>query len=82
MGALRDFFNPSKKIKIKGMQDTFYATDECDGCGECYRKCPTGHIKMNDGRPDWGKPCLMCAQCYDFCPKGAIRYGDPSSSGK
>ncbi len=75
MGVIKDFFNPKKKIEIKAMADNFYATDDCDGCGECYRRCPTGHIKMIDGRPDWGKPCLMCAQCGTVCPKGAIRFG-------
>lgn len=77
MGVIKDFFNPRKKIEIRGMSDNFYATDDCDGCGECYRRCPTGHIRMIDGRPDWGKPCLMCAQCGTVCPRDAIRYGRP-----
>ena len=76
MGLLRDLFDPKKKIKIKGMSDTFYATEDCDGCGECFRKCPTGHIRMIDGKPDWGKPCMMCAQCSSFCPRNAIRFGE------
>ncbi len=81
MGVIRDFFDPKKKIELKGMKDNFYATDACDGCGECARKCPTGHIKMVDGRPDWGRPCFMCAQCGNVCPKGAIRYGKPADQG-
>lgn len=60
---------------MPGMAENFYATDACDGCGECYRKCPTGHIRMVNGRPEWGKPCMMCAQCGDVCPKGAICFG-------
>ena len=74
---IRDFFNPKKKIKVPGMAENFYATDECDGCGICAKKCPTGHIKMRDNRPDFGKPCLMCAQCGSICPKNAIRFGKP-----
>ena len=73
--TLKDFFDPKKKIKVPGMSENFFATDACDGCGICAKKCPTGHIKMVEGRPDWGKPCLMCAQCMDFCPKGAIAFG-------
>ncbi|MBR5116112.1 MAG: 4Fe-4S binding protein [Lachnospiraceae bacterium] len=73
--ALKDFFDPRKKIKVPGMTENFYPTQDCDGCGICAKKCPTGHIKMIDGRPDWGKPCLMCAQCGDVCPKGAIAFG-------
>lgn len=69
-------FSKSKnKLTMPGMAENFYATDECDGCAECYRKCPTGHIRMVNGRPVWGKPCMMCAQCGDVCPKGAIRFG-------
>ena len=60
---------------MPGMSENFYASDECDGCGECYRKCPTGHIKMINERPVWGKPCMMCAQCGSVCPIGAIRFG-------
>ena len=73
--ALKDFFDPKKKIKVPGISENFFATDACDGCGICAKKCPTGHIRMVEGRPDWGKPCLMCAQCMDFCPKGAIAFG-------
>ena len=75
MSVIRDFLNPKKKIHIPGMEDNFYATEDCDGCGECFRRCPSGHIKMVEGRPDWGKPCLMCAACSTVCPKNAIRYG-------
>ena len=57
------------------MSENFYATEDCDGCGICADKCPSGHIKMINGRPDWGKPCLMCAMCGSVCPKGAISYG-------
>ncbi len=73
--ALKDFFDPKKKIKIPGMSENFYATDACDGCGICAKKCPSGHIKMINGRPDWGKPCMMCAQCGTVCPKNAIKFG-------
>ncbi|MBO6111765.1 MAG: EFR1 family ferrodoxin [Lachnospiraceae bacterium] len=72
---IKDFFNPKKKIKMPGMSENFYATEDCDGCGICADKCPSGHIKMINGRPDWGKPCLMCAMCGSVCPKGAISYG-------
>ncbi len=60
-----------------GLSARFFCTDECDGCGECYRRCPTGHIKMENGRPVWGRPCLMCAACAQVCPLDAIRYGEP-----
>ncbi|MBO6149217.1 MAG: 4Fe-4S binding protein [Lachnospiraceae bacterium] len=60
-----------------GMADRFFCTEACDGCGLCYRSCPTGHIRMEKGKPVWDKPCLMCASCADICPVDAIRYGNP-----
>ncbi len=62
---------------MPGMNGRFFCTEECDGCGECYRNCPTGHIRMENGRPVWPKGCLMCAACADVCPIHAIRFGTP-----
>ncbi len=57
------------------MQNRFFCTEDCDGCGVCYESCPTGHIKMVNGRPVWPRPCLLCASCADVCPNHAIAYG-------
>ncbi len=62
---------------LPGMDSVFFATADCDGCGECEERCPTGHIKMVDGRPVWPKPCFLCAACGNVCPNNAISYGSP-----
>ncbi len=64
-----------EKWEMPGMQNRFFCTEECDGCGVCYETCPTGHIKMVEGRPVWPKSCLLCAACADVCPNHAIAYG-------
>ncbi|MCR4909487.1 MAG: hypothetical protein K5985_11710 [Lachnospiraceae bacterium] len=78
---LKDLFRRGHK-PLPGMEGNFYCTPDCDGCGECFRRCPTGHIKMVEGRPVWPRICLMCAACADVCPIGAIRYGVKSREEK
>jgi ferredoxin len=77
---LSNFFSKifGKESKaLPGMNARFFASVNCDGCGECERRCPTGHIKMIDGKPEWFKPCLLCAACSTVCPENAILYGTP-----
>ena len=54
----------------------FHADEKCIGCGKCASICPTGAIKMVDGRPAWTKnKCLKCCGCINRCPVSAIQYG-------
>jgi NAD-dependent dihydropyrimidine dehydrogenase PreA subunit len=32
-------------------------------------------IRMDDGRPVWGKDCTQCLACINRCPVHAIQYG-------
>ncbi len=45
----------------------FYADGTCTGCGLCVKRCPSGLIKMKDGRPVWEEDkcvrCMGCLQC-------------------
>ena len=46
----------------------------CTACGECMAGCPTGNIAPDeDGRPVWGRECLLCLYCEMNCPEEAIR---------
>ena len=56
----------------------FYATDACIGCGLCAKLCVCGNIRIENGRPVWGKDCTHCMACICRCPKNAIEYGDKS----
>ncbi len=49
--------------------------DACVKCGLCSELCPSGIIKIRDGKPfviqeDESK-CIQCGQCVSFCPKSA-----------
>jgi len=46
---------------------------DCTGCGLCVEICPTGNIHAgSDGRPQWGRKCLLCLYCEMRCPAEAI----------
>ncbi len=51
----------------------FKVTDACIGCGQCARVCPQGNIRMENGKPHFGKNCAACMGCSFHCPKDAIR---------
>ncbi|MEG1461012.1 MAG: EFR1 family ferrodoxin [Oscillospiraceae bacterium] len=58
-------------ISAKG----FRAGSDCIGCGGCVKACPLNNIRMEDGRPQWGRECTHCMACISTCPTGAIEYG-------
>lgn len=53
----------------------FYVTEQCNGCGQCERECPSASITLVNGRPTWKNSCFQCLRCINRCPKSAIQYG-------
>lgn len=51
----------------------FRTTDACVGCGICAGECPQNNIKMQDGKPKFGKTCVGCMACSFVCPKDAVK---------
>ena len=47
-------------------------SSKCVGCGLCAGNCPTGNIKIVDGKAVASSLCTMCYRCVDFCPKQAM----------
>ena len=46
---------------------------KCTACGLCMKVCPERNIRADeDGRPVWGRNCLLCLYCDQKCPAGAI----------
>ena len=58
--------------------DAFRATDACIGCGKCVELCPLNNIRLENGKPVWGKHCTHCMACICDCPKEAVEYGKKS----
>ena len=56
------------------------ATDACIGCGKCVELCPLNNIRLENGKPVWGKHCTHCMACICYCPKEAIEYGNHPGS--
>ncbi len=58
--------------------DAFRAAESCVGCGQCAKRCPLNNIRLEGGRPVWGKNCTHCMACICYCPQEAIEYGKKS----
>ncbi|MBM4241570.1 MAG: 4Fe-4S dicluster domain-containing protein [Euryarchaeota archaeon] len=53
----------------------FLSTKKCEGIGECVKQCPTGAIRIIEGK---AFSCITCGLCADACPNRAIiknKYG-------
>ena len=58
--------------------NAFQASSSCTGCGQCVRRCPMNNIRLENGKPVWGKECTHCMACICYCPAEAIEYGKKS----
>jgi ferredoxin len=58
-----------------GAKDYFYANSKCTGCGTCEKVCPSGKIKMVNGKPIWQEnvKSYLCYACLNFCPVQAVQ---------
>ncbi len=76
VGALKRFVSFACRIEHPAMPHIgrhFHATEDCIGCGKCEKICPLGNIRMENGKPKFGKSCVGCMGCAFSCPKDAIR---------
>lgn len=47
--------------------------DRCVGCTHCMTKCPTGAIRIREGKASIRKGwCVDCGECLKACPAEAI----------
>ncbi|MEG1543203.1 MAG: [Fe-Fe] hydrogenase large subunit C-terminal domain-containing protein [Tannerellaceae bacterium] len=47
--------------------------DRCIGCTHCMTKCPTGAVRIRDGKATIHKEwCVDCGECLKACPTDAI----------
>lgn len=62
-------------IKAAGLFGKFSVSDTCISCGKCAAICPANNIRMQNGKPTWGKKCVQCMACFNRCPRSAIEIG-------
>lgn len=64
-----------RKVRFPDMARSFYANDQCTGCGICERVCLSNKIQMKDGRPIWDETvqCTYCFACLHYCPEAAVQ---------
>lgn len=53
---------------------SFFADENCTGCGICQKVCNCGTITV-EGKPKWGSNCAQCLACVHYCPAKAIHFG-------
>lgn len=50
-------------------------SDDCTGCGECFKHCPAGAITLSDLKAHIEQEkCIGCAECVAVCRFGAVEY--------
>lgn len=68
---MRLFLGMNKRL-LADISGKYLVTDDCTGCGICYRGCPSANITMTNGKPCFGDSCEGCMGCYHRCPMHAI----------
>ena len=69
---LRDIKIPHRTLKMKNIE---VRADKCVSCGTCAKFCPTGAIKVEEGKAAEidTSACVGCGACVSVCPEGAVK---------
>ena len=70
--------NKKFREKVYASDKSFYAEDNCTGCGICEDVCPVNNIVLTEGLPRWQHKCQQCLACINFCPEKAIQFDTKS----
>lgn len=65
-----------------GITENLQIKDSCAGCGLCVKLCPTGNIKLVDGRPKFENNCISCGACVQNCSTNAIHLTNEKSAAR
>lgn len=73
LAAHREFLSRMSRMPADAWQHLIRVTDSCIGCGICEKVCPSGSIRLRDGKAvHTPGRCQTCLACAHACPQKAI----------
>ena len=71
--AHQEFLGNMRRMPADAWQHLIRVTDQCVGCGICQMVCPSGSIRVENGRAvHHPGSCQTCLSCVHNCPEKAI----------
>ena len=71
--AHQEFLARTRRMPADAWQHLIQVTDRCVGCGICQMVCPSGSIRVEDGKAvHIPGNCQTCLACVHNCPENAI----------
>lgn len=67
-----------EEFKPEHIDENFWTSSRCNGCGTCSKVCPAENIDIVDEKPFWKHHCEQCLACIHLCPQTAIEFKQDS----
>lgn len=79
--AHMEYLNRIRKVPSNAFQSFIRITDGCIGCGICAKVCPSGSMRLVNGKATHiADNCQTCLACVHACPQKAIGLAMPEKN--